>query len=148
MAEINQLIYTYNMFTEQDKRQIADRGMTVSQVEHQLELLAKGFPFLKLETAASVGHGIVKPSAEQRDALIEEWNAYLAGGHKITKFVPASGAASRMFKNMFAFLNADYDIPQTDFEHDFFDHIHEDQYLHVSYPYSLTISTTLPSMTP
>lgn len=112
------------MFTEQDKRQIADRGMTVSQVEHQLELLAKGFPFLKLEAAASVGHGIVKPSAEQRDALIEEWNAYLAGGHKITKFVPASGAASRMFKNMFAFLNADYDIPQTDFEHDFFDHIH------------------------
>ena len=37
------------------------------------------------------------------------------------KFVPASGAASRMFKNMFAFVDADYDVPTTDFEKKYFD---------------------------
>lgn len=47
-----------------------------------------------------------------------------AGPFKIVKFVPASGAASRMFKNMFEFLGADYDVPTTDFEKKFFDHIH------------------------
>ena len=38
----------------------------------------------------------------------------------VVKFVPASGAASRMFKNLFEFLGADYDEPQTDFEKTFF----------------------------
>lgn len=41
------------------------------------------------------------------------------------KFVPASGAASRMFKNMFAFVDADYTTPTTDFEKSFFNNIHE-----------------------
>ena len=41
------------------------------------------------------------------------------------KFVPASGAASRMFKDMFAFLNADYDVPTTDFEKKYFDRIED-----------------------
>ena len=39
------------------------------------------------------------------------------------KFVPASGAASRMFKNLFEFLSADYDQPTTKFEQAFFDGI-------------------------
>ena len=39
------------------------------------------------------------------------------------KFVPASGAASRMFKDMFAFVDADYDKPTTDFEKKYFDNI-------------------------
>lgn len=39
------------------------------------------------------------------------------------KFVPASGAASRMFKDLFAFLNAAYDEPTSDFEKFFFDHL-------------------------
>ena len=52
------------------------------------------------------------------------WQKYLDQGHSVVKFVPASGAASRMFKNMFEFLGADYDVPTTDFEKKFFDHIH------------------------
>ena len=39
------------------------------------------------------------------------------------KFVPASGAASRMFKDMFAFLDADYDTPTTAFEKQYFENI-------------------------
>lgn len=60
---------------------------------------------------------------EEREHYIEDWNEYKAQGHKVVKFVPASGAASRMFKNMFSFLSADYDVPTTDFEKEYFDHI-------------------------
>ena len=46
-----------------------------------------------------------------------------AAGKKVVKFVPASGAASRMFKDMFAFVDANYDKPTTDFEKKYFDHV-------------------------
>jgi hypothetical protein len=48
------------------------------------------------------------------------WNKYLAANKQILKFVPASGAASRMFKNLFEFLGASYEVPTTDFEKKFF----------------------------
>lgn len=86
----------------------------------QLEEFKTGFPFLKLEAAAAIGRGIVAPTDSERDEYVDRWNAYKAEGRKIVKFVPASGAASRMFKDMFAFLDADYDVPTTDFEKKFF----------------------------
>jgi len=54
---------------------------------------------------------------------VEAWQQYKAAGRKVVKFVPASGAASRMFKDMFAFVDADYDKPTTDFEKKYFDNI-------------------------
>lgn len=108
------------MLTTEDNKQIEGRGMTMAQVEHQLQQFRQGFPFLKLEGAAAVGNGItVAGEAAQKDA-IEAWQKYKDEGHSVVKFVPASGAASRMFKNMFAFLSAGYDEPQTDFEKKFF----------------------------
>ena len=63
-------------------------------------------------------------SDSERDVYIKAWEAYKnEGGHVVTKFVPASGAASRMFKNLFEFLGADYDEPTTDFEKKFFSQI-------------------------
>ena len=109
--------------TEQDLKQIAARGITEQQVEHQLEQFKTGFPFLKLEAAASIGNGIIAPNDEEKKNYIDAWNEYKAAGRKIVKFVPASGAASRMFKNMFAFVDAPYDEPTTDFEKEYFDHI-------------------------
>lgn len=111
------------MLTQADKQQIEGRGMTVAQVEHQLEQIREGFPFLKLEAAAAVGKGILVADAAAQQKAVDQWEAYKQAGHKVVKFVPASGAASRMFKNMFAFLNADYDTPQTDFEKTFFSDI-------------------------
>lgn len=108
------------MLTSEDKKQIEARGMTVEQVEHQLKQIEDGFPFLKIEAAAAVGKGItVADDKAQKDA-VERWKKYKDEGHKVVKFVPASGAASRMFKNMFGFLSADYNEPQTDFEKTFF----------------------------
>ena len=97
--------------------------MTVAQVERQLKEIEQGFPFLKLEAAAAVGKGITVEDDKAQEAAISKWEAYKKAGHKIVKFVPASGAASRMFKNLFAFLDASYDEPQTDFEKDFFGNI-------------------------
>lgn len=111
------------MLSKQDLDQIAQRGITPEKVEHQLKQISNGFPFLHIESAAAVGNGIFSPTAQQTDKYVEEWEKYLSGQHTIVKFVPASGAASRMFKNLFAFLSADYDEPQTDFEKYFFDNI-------------------------
>ena len=108
---------------QQDLNQIQARGISEQQIEHQLEQIKQGFPFLKLEGAAAIGKGIVAPTDDEVTNYEKAWNDYKAEGHKIVKFVPASGAASRMFKNMFAFLNAPYDVPTTDFEKQFFDNI-------------------------
>lgn len=97
--------------------------MTVAQVEHQLQQLKEGFPFLRIEAAAAVGKGIVAPDDAAQKAYEQAWEEYKQEGHTIVKFVPASGAASRMFKNMFAFVDADYDVPTTDFEKHFFEGI-------------------------
>ncbi|MBR0116017.1 MAG: DUF4301 family protein [Prevotella sp.] len=111
------------MLSQEDLKQLQEKGITEEQIAVQLEEFKTGFPFLKLEAAAAIGKGIVAPDKEEREKAIEAWNAYKAAGNKIVKFVPASGAASRMFKNMFAFLTADYDVPTTDFEKNYFDNI-------------------------
>lgn len=112
------------MFNAEDILQIEQKGMNEAQINAQLENFKNGFEFLKLEGAAAVGKGIVAPTEDEAEAYIQAWNNYKAEGHNITKFVPASGAASRMFKNLFEFLNADYEAPATDFEKTFFAHIH------------------------
>ena len=112
------------MFNAEDILQIEQKGMNEEQINAQLENFKNGFDFLKLEGAAAVGNGIVAPTEDEAEAYIQAWNNYKAEGHNITKFVPASGAASRMFKNLFEFLNADYEAPATDFEKTFFAHIH------------------------
>ena len=109
------------MLSEQDLRQIAQKGITSEQIENQLNEFKTGFPFLRLEAAAGIGRGIIAPDADQRKQYEDIWNAYKAEGKRVVKFVPASGAASRMFKNMFAFVDADYDVPTTDFEKKYFD---------------------------
>lgn len=110
------------MLSKQDLNQISQRGITEDQVENQLAQIKQGFPFLKIEAAAAVGKGIVSPNTEEKATYLEEWKQYVSdASHKVVKFVPASGAASRMFKNLFSFLSADYDVPTTDFEKEFFD---------------------------
>ena len=111
------------MLTQQDLKQLAQKGISEQQIETQLGQFKTGFPFLKLEAAAAIGHGIVAPDATAGRKYVETWQQYKAAGRKVVKFVPASGAASRMFKDMFAFVDADYDKPTTDFEKKYFDNI-------------------------
>ena len=111
------------MLTEQDLRQITQKGISEEKLNHQLEQFKTGFPFLKLEAAAAIGRGIIAPQEAERKQYVEAWNQYKAEGKKVVKFVPSSGAASRMFKDMFAFVDADYNVPTTDFEKHYFDNI-------------------------
>ena len=113
----------YN-FTQDDKALFLEKGITESQVVEQLNTLNQGFPYLQLRDAASVENGtILRLTEEQASHYVELWDEYLASGHTIMKFVPASGAASRMFKNLFAYLEGDDDTLMDDFIKTFFENI-------------------------
>lgn len=111
------------MISQDDKMQLQNKGVSEIQLEEELKNFVEGFPFLKLYAAASAGEGILCLDEDMRTLAIGVWEKYCKEDHKIMKFVPASGAASRMFKNLFAFLDASYDTPQTEFERIFFDHL-------------------------
>ena len=111
------------MLIPSDLLQLKAKNLTESQVEEQLSFLIKGFPFLEIKASASVDKGILRLTDEKQEAFIRSWDDYLNSSKRIQKFVPASGAASRMFKDLFSFLSATYDTPTTEFERSFFDGI-------------------------
>ena len=92
------------MFSEKEKAQIEAHGLTVEQVEHQIKNFQKGFPYLQVVAAASPEDGILTLSPEQVAEAVATYEAN-ADTLKIQKFVPASGAATRMFKELFEFVN-------------------------------------------
>ncbi len=94
------------MFSKGDLGQIEAHGLTVEGVGKQIENFVCGFPFLNIARAARVGDGIVAMSAEQIDAAVANYDAQ-AKSRSVVKFVPASGAATRMFKELFEFVNDD-----------------------------------------
>lgn len=110
-------------FTQEDHDLLMQKGINESQIEEQLSCFKTGFPFLKLKSPASIGNGILSLDEKESKHYLEIWEKYLSGNPVIVKFVPASGAASRMFKNLFEFLDADYNTPTTDFEKKFFSNI-------------------------
>lgn len=112
------------MLTPEDKDLLAKKGISEQQIAEQLACFEKGFPFLMLDAAASIEKGIIAPAENEMKQYLEAWDVYKQGEKTIVKFVPASGAASRMFKNLFEYLGADYEEPKTDFEKKFFSHIH------------------------
>lgn len=92
------------MFTPSDLAQLEARGISMEKAEKQLHAFANGFPELDIISAASVGNGVLNPTEEEIDAYVKAWQDYLDEGHTVLKFVPASGAASRMFKDLFEYL--------------------------------------------
>ena len=114
---------TMNNFSAQDLEQLQARGISVEKAEAQLECFRNGFPELDIVAPASTKKGILAPKRAEQEEYIAAWQNYLAEGHKILKFVPASGAASRMFKNLFQYLE---DGIETPFIQDFL--AHKDQF--------------------
>lgn len=111
------------MITPQDKELLENKGISEERIAEQLACFEKGFPYLKLSAAASVEKGILAPDTDEQKKYLDAWEAYTQTDKVVVKFVPASGAASRMFKNLFEFLGANYDAPQTSFEKTFFERI-------------------------
>lgn len=92
------------MFTEKDIAQIRCHGLSLEKVEMQIENFRRGFPSLAVVKAASPEDGVTVLTEEQVAASVAEYEARL-GELSVVKFVPASGAATRMFKELFEFVN-------------------------------------------
>jgi hypothetical protein len=95
------------MFSANDIEQIRAKGADPKEIENQIGYFKKGFPALKLVKPATKGDGIISYSKEAIKSVIDFYDQTSAN-KTVLKFVPASGAASRMFKNLQEFRNKNY----------------------------------------
>jgi hypothetical protein len=89
------------MFKERDNKQLKEKGIDLKAAEQQIGFLKKGFPFMKLAKAATTQQGIKRLTDKQIKEFVAKYEK--AGETNCVKFIPASGAASRMFKALFEF---------------------------------------------
>ena len=99
------------MLTTEDMKTLEAKGVSQSELESQIERFKTGFPFLKIANSAQIGNGIMKLTSDEEAEAVARWKKYLADGGEVCKFVPASGAASRMFKSLFSFVEGEADVP-------------------------------------
>ena len=97
------------MFSGDDLQQLKENEISLDIVEKQIEDFKKGYPFSNILRAAIPDAGI---SVLDQNEISDKVSVYedALPVKDIVKFVPASGAASRMFKKLFEFL--DSDVPE------------------------------------
>lgn len=108
------------MVNPEDLKEIREKGIDEVTFTEQLNRFKTGFPYLKIDAVATVGNGIMRLTEAEENDCVAAWDAFLDNGGVVEKFVPASGAASRMFKNLFEFVSAGDETPQSDFMKKFF----------------------------
>lgn len=91
------------MFSNKDLKQFEQKGLTADKVLAQIELFKTGLPFSNIVSPATINDGIVKLSAKEVNTFIDKFEEE-KNKVSILKFVPASGAATRMFKFLFTFI--------------------------------------------
>ena len=98
--------------TNNDKQQLEKLSISTEQVERQVNQFKTGFPFSDLIAPATIGNGIIRFNEVEVEALIRQFDEDKQY-YDILKFIPASGAASRMFKNIYSFVEEykDKEIP-------------------------------------
>ena len=92
------------MFSEKDLSQFQSKGIAQETIEEQLNNFSTGFPKMKLKKPATKEDGITQIKDEELEIYEEVYNTH-SKDLSLLKFVPASGAASRMFKSLYDFLN-------------------------------------------
>jgi len=92
------------MLTEKDLAFIRERGVSQNQIEQQIEQFKKGFPDLNIVKPAIINDGVKKLSENQLNKFVKIYKK-ASRRLKRVKFVPASGAATRMFKHLFKILH-------------------------------------------
>lgn len=113
-----------DLFSPADLETLQSRGISLEEAERQVNDIRNGFPYLDLIAAASLKQGIMRTDKEEEARYMELWQDYLDSPEaSVCKMVPASGAASRMFKMLYSFLEADYNEPTTSAEKIFFDRL-------------------------
>jgi len=91
-------------FSSQDLKFIQDSGRSAEEILKQFHYFETGFPFVQLVRPATLGDGIHKIEDQEMLALLEQFSL-MTEYYRIAKFVPASGAASRMFKDLYPYLD-------------------------------------------
>lgn len=97
------------MFTDKDFIQIKAQGISIQEIEKQLFFFKNGFPFVNLSKPVVPDDGIIRLNADEEKKYIEQFESY-SKQHKLLKFVPASGAATRMFKDLYSFVEGNDNI--------------------------------------
>ena len=92
------------MFSKNDIDQISAMGTTPEAVLSQIEIFKKGIPHIKLVRPAIVGDGIIRLDEKSLMKWVEKYDKH-SPNYTVVKFVPASGAATRMFKDAFQWLD-------------------------------------------
>jgi hypothetical protein len=92
------------MFNSTDVHQIEKRGSNVAVTKQQIENFIKGFPYANLQRPAIINDGIKQLTGSEIKETVAYYDDH-SGECDIIKFVPASGAASRMFQNLYSFLD-------------------------------------------
>ena len=93
-----------HLFNDHDIQQINEHGISLEETERQVALFKAARPYLKLTGPCLPGKGIAVFTREERKTLTTLYEKEKQK-RSFTKFVPASGAASRMFKVLLGFLN-------------------------------------------
>jgi hypothetical protein len=93
-------------FTPEDRAQLRGHGLSEERAAAQLGIFRAGQKYTQLERACTLNDGIVRLSQAEIDGLSASYSAAAAQGRAM-QFVPASGAATRMFKGLLAVLNGD-----------------------------------------
>jgi len=93
------------MLLQNDFEQLNQKGILPGVIEQQIANFRQGFPFVKLIAPATKGHGIKDYDETEINRLASVYEKF-GPEHEVLKFVPASGAASRMFKHLFEFMQS------------------------------------------
>lgn len=92
------------MLSERDLADLEIKGIRVEDIYQQVEFFRNGFPWMALEKSATIGDGIIKLSETEVDQWASKFDL-LKSNLYILKMVPASGAATRMFKSLFEHIS-------------------------------------------
>jgi hypothetical protein len=109
---MNEMKYK-NLLNSNGLKLLDTMGITKDRILEQVEMFKKGAHPLKLVKAAAIGVGIVRFTREEKDALISLFDNK-SRDFKVIKFVPASGAATRMFSVLLKFNTQLGEIDETE----------------------------------
>ena len=104
--------------TKQDLEQLSQMGLSPEGVQLQIDNFKKGFPKSHLDAAATPDNGGIRCLSDKEIARYEKQYRALARDKKILKFIPASGAATRMFKDLYSFTATYFGVAKN-FEKEF-----------------------------
>ena len=94
-------------FTEADIKYINQIGISIEKIQNQMIFFKEGIPKINLVRSAKVGDGIWRFSTDEVNDYVTYFDAH-KNKYAIEKFVPASGAATRMFQFLSEFIT-DFD---------------------------------------